>query len=40
MVKASEVFVQVTETADVKAHEIRTVGLAYQSASQSSAPKR
>ncbi|MEY3153936.1 MAG: cell division protein FtsB [Pseudomonadota bacterium] len=40
MVKATEVFVQVTEASDATAHEIRTVGLAYQSASQSSAPKR
>lgn len=40
MVKASEVFVQVTETADATVHEIRTVGLAYQSAAHSSAPKR
>jgi len=40
MVKAGEIFVQVTEASDAKSQEIRTVGLAYQSASQSSAPKR
>jgi len=40
MVKSGEMFVQITEASDAKSHEIRTVGLAYQSASQSSAPKR
>ncbi|NCW33622.1 MAG: cell division protein FtsB, partial [Betaproteobacteria bacterium] len=39
MVKSGEMFVQITEASDAKSHEIRTVGLAYQSASQSSAPK-